>query len=35
MEGILTVGHDVGDSDSIFGVGVLLVEKNGGRTVGD
>jgi len=29
------MGHDIGDSDSIFGVGVLLVEEDGGRAVGD
>jgi hypothetical protein len=29
------MGHDVRNSDSIFGVGVLLVKENSGRTVGD
>lgn len=35
IEGRLTMGHDVRNSDSIFGVGVLLVKENSGRTVGD
>jgi len=35
IKGRLTMGHDVRNSDSIFGVGVLLVKENSGRTVGD